>query len=375
VFVVDASPAGAAPSATITPVVGNLAAPRGIAFDGKGAMYVAESGVAGAGEAGMTQTGKVDKFLPGATTPTWSTTFNSLYASENPGQPPDVLGPAGLSAVGNGCTKNSHGNRNGCQVMMITSLSTPGAMAEAGVDDPEAGRVWRLDAATGAATEKADVGTQMYDFTAANPDLFPDDFPDSNPYGILVTKDAVGGGIRTFVADAGANTISEIEADGTARLISYIPNETVPPFRDATPTCIAAGPDGYLYVGTLHLVANVVVENDAHLADVWRVDPNANYPTPPTLWATGLSTVTACTFDHSGNFWATEMFAGGFTASPPGDIVRIPFSDPTHQDRFGAGQLAVPGGITQGPDGAMYVTVGSSAPGVSGAVMRVAVSG
>src|SRR4051794_4699235 len=118
----------ASPSASITPVLGGLAAPRGIAFDGKGAMYVAESGVAGAGTAGLTHTGKVDKFAWGATTPAWSTRFNSLYESEDPSAPPDVLGPAGLSAIGNGCMKHSHGQRMGCQVLMVTGESTPGVL-------------------------------------------------------------------------------------------------------------------------------------------------------------------------------------------------------------------------------------------------------
>jgi glucose/arabinose dehydrogenase len=106
---------------------------------------------------------------------------------------------------------------------------------------------------------------------------------------------------------------------------------------------------------------------------VWRVNPNASFPTKPTVWASGLTTITSCTFDRRGNFWATEMFAGGLNATPPGDIVRIRFHHPTRQDHIGAGRLAVPGGIAQGPDGAMYVTVGSAAPGANGAVMRVAV--
>ena len=55
--------------------------------------------------------------------------------------------------------------------------------------------------------------------------------------------------------------------------------------------------------------------------------------------------------------------------------VRIPFARPATQDHFGLGQLPVPGSIAQGPDGAMYVTIGSSAPGVNGGVVRLAVSG
>jgi hypothetical protein len=102
--------------------------------------------------------------------------------------------------------------------------------------------------------------------------------------------------------------------------------------------------------------------------------PGVLAATPPTLWASGLTTITACTFDRQGNFWATEMFAGGLTATPPGDTVRIPFTEPTTQDHFGFGQLPVPGGIAQGPDGAMYITIGAAAPGVNGGVLRIDVS-
>jgi glucose/arabinose dehydrogenase len=364
------APALAAPSVTVTPVLGGLAAPRGITFDGQGSMYVSESGVAGPGEAGLTQSGLVSKYLWGQTAPAWSVGFNSLYATEDPLAPPDVLGPGGISAVGNGCMKQSQGERNGCQVQMITAESTPGILAatDGHVNDPQAGHLFRLDGASGAVTDLADVGSQQYAFTDAHRDLFPSDFPDSNPYGVLVTHDG------TYVADAGANTISEVMRDGTTRIIAYIPNETGVPFRDATPTCIAQGPDGFLYVGTLHFVSNLFVGNDGDQSDVWRINPKANYPDAPQLWASGLTTLTACTFDRAGNFWGTEMFQGGVTANPPGDVVEIPFANPAQHTRLGFGQLPVPGGIAQGPDGAMYVTVGSAAPAPAGGVVRLSVN-
>jgi hypothetical protein len=75
--------------------------------------------------------------------------------------------------------------------------------------------------------------------------------------------------------------------------------------------------------------------------------------------------------DADGNFWAAEMFQPN-PASPPGDIVRIPFDDPTQLDRMGGGDLPLPGGIAQGPDDAMYVSTNSSNTAANaGAVVRV----
>jgi hypothetical protein len=53
-----------------------------------------------------------------------------------------------------------------------------------------------------------------------------------------------------------------------------------------------------LYVATLNFVANLFVCGSG-LSNVWRVNPNANFPTVPTLWASGLTTATACAFDRA----------------------------------------------------------------------------
>ncbi len=294
--------------------ISGLNAPRGITFDGRGSLYVSESGSAGVGPAGLTTTGRVTKYAKGSTQPVWVHTFESLYATIDPAQPPDVLGPEGISALGGGCRDKGRGHKpdrrsDGCQIRMIVSESHDGVAAVSGgaVNSTQLGHLFSFNSNTGVATDVSNVGDQMYKWTSDRVDLFPSDFPDSNPYGVLITKDPDSRKVRTFVADAGANTISEIMADGTTRVIAFIPNESAPPFRDATPICIAQGPDGMLYVATLHFVANLEVFGSGQ-SDVWRVDPDADFPTMPTIWASGLTTPTACTFDDEDNFWAAEMF-------------------------------------------------------------------
>ena len=355
---------------TITPVVGGLNGPRGVAFDGQGSMYVAEAGNyfnIAPGPFGVSHTGKVSKFAlsVGAPSLVWSTLFDSVYDSAHGG--PEVLGPAGVSALGSGCMKNSNGMREGCQVLAIISESKDGVNATTpGLTFSQIGHLYRLDGATGVPTDRSDVGDQQYTWAAQHKNLWKE-FPDSNPYGVLVTKDPTTDAIRTYVVDAGSNTLSEVMPDGTNRIIAFIPND---PIRDSTPTCVAQGPDGALYVGTLDLFANFGFgPGQSH---VYRVDPNTSegYLTAAHVWASGLTTVTACTFDRAGNFWGTEMFQP--TAGPPGDLVRIPFANPAAVQHIGGGSLPVPGGIAQGPDGSMYVTIGSAntAPG-SGAVVKV----
>ena len=378
--VVGSTIAGALPATAsehnseITTVIRGLNSPRGIAFDGRGDLYVSQSGAAGSGPAGLTRTGRVTKYRRGGPVALWTTTFESFYTKEDPASPPDVLGPEGISATGSNCggrgdDRREHGAQ--CAVMMIMSESHAGIAAASNnaIQTKNAGHLYSLNPATGKATSKSNVGDQQYRFTKAHKNLFPPDFPDSNPYGVLVTPGKNHGSLRTFVADAGANTISEIMPGGRTRIIAYIPNETAAPFRDATPTCIAQGPDGWLYVATLHLVANIVVFGSGQ-SDVWRVNPNANYPTAPKVWAKGLTTPTACTFDRRGNFWATEMFQP--TKSTPGDVVRIPFEHPSRLTRIGGGKLPLPGGIAQAPNGDMYVSINSASPKKgSGAIVRI----
>jgi glucose/arabinose dehydrogenase len=370
-----ATPGLAAKSSSITvhTVISGLNAPRGIAFDGAGNLYVAQSGRAGSGAAGLTHSGRVTKYVKNTSATSWSKRFESVYASEDPSAPPDVLGPEGLTAVTDGCRQVS---RRECQVRLIMSESHRGVakMSGGAISTKQIGHLFRLNPGTGRRTELSNVGDRSFGWTNRHKALFPDDFPDSNPFGVLAYRDTAKNRVRTFVADAGANTIIEVMPRGRTRVVSYIPNEKAPPFRDSTPTCIARGPDGMLYVATLNLVANLFVPGaTGGKSEVWKVNPNAKYPTKPKLWATGLTTPTGCTFDKFGNFWAAEMF-GPNASGPPGDLVAIPFKHPGQQLHLGAGKIVLPGMLAFGPGGALYVTTHSSDPAKnSGKVVRVVI--
>ena len=260
---------------------------------------------------------------------------------------------------------------------MIMSASRKGVLAGGGPAVPQIGHLFSLDGSGGAATNRGDIGDQNYVWAANHASLWQE-FPDANPYGVLATRD---GGGHTYVVDAGANTVSEVSRDGESRVIAYIPNETPStslPNRDSTPTCIAQGPDDALYVGTLDLLRNFATIPSQGQSHVYRINPGAheNYLTAAHLWAGGLTAVTACTFDSHGNFWATEMFKfNGIGPNLPfGDVARIPFAHPSTIEHIGGGGvLPFPGGIAQGSDGAMYVTVNSAGPNsAQGSVMRLA---
>jgi hypothetical protein len=358
--------AAASPTWTFTPVVSHLNGPRGVAFDQQGNLYVAEAGQFQSVEPTppafvVNQTGKVDKFSlhQGTATLQWATSFNSLSDTFiAPGG--EVLGPAGLAPDGN-------------RMLMLMSQNQTGVhKVSPGLAIPQIGHLFSLNRNNGHTVDVTNIGDQEYAWAAENASLW-EEFPDSNPNAVLVIKARPGNGqTRTFVVDAGANTVAEVMPNGRIRVIAFIPNDIL---RDSTPTCITQGPDGALYVGTLDLVDNLTF-GPGH-SHVYRIDPNTheNFLKAAHLWASGLTTVYGCAFDRQGNFWATEMFQPNPVdpAGPPGDVVEIPFANPSSITHIGGGgSLPLPGGIAVGPDSAMYVAVG--APDVtpdSGGVVRV----
>lgn len=314
-----------------TVVATGLANPRGLTFGPGGRLYVAQAGLGGT-------TGKISEIQqPTSANPVVRDVVTGLLSipGENPGE---FVGVDGISALGNG------------------NIAAIMGESELGGEPSPAGHLLQFNPG-GQWRDVANVGNFNYAWSEAHQSLAPNDFKpgDSNPYGVL----SVPGGV--YVADAGTNTLNFVKANGDISILAYFPNNII---ADATPTCVAKGPDGALYAGTLALVDSIVM---GPRATVYRVDPTQANPndlnTILTLaqpWATGLWPITGCAFGPDGSFYASQFFTrfqpgpGG----PPfrdGDVVKIDFTSGTRTS-LTSRALNLPGGVAVAPDGAVYVT-------------------
>jgi len=328
-----------------TLVASGLANPRGLTFGPGGRLYVAQAGVGD-------HTGKISEIQdPTSAHPTVRDVVTGLLSipGENPGE---FVGVDGISALGNG------------NIAAIIGES------ELGGEAAPAGHLFHFNPA-GQLRDLANVGNYNYAWSVAHQYLAPHDFTpgDSNPYGVL----AVPGGV--YVADAGTNTLNFVKANGDISILAYFPNNII---ADATPTCIAKGPDGALYVGTLALVDSIVM---GARATVYRVDPAQTNPDDLNTivsvaqpWVKGLWPITGCAVGPDGSFYASQFFthfnpqAQGIPFEK-GDVVKIDLASGT-KTSLTNGALDLPGGVTVGSDGAVYVT-NHSAFLPSGEVVRL----
>jgi DNA-binding beta-propeller fold protein YncE len=324
---------------TFTVVAGGLQNPRGLTFGPGGRLYVAQAGSGGT-------TGKITEIhYPWSTSPVTRDVVTGLISVLDEGQ---FVGVAGLSAIGNGTI----------YAIMDGSNAATGFPSRLGhlLKASQGGQI----------RDVANVGDFDFAWTTDHVDLFPKDFPDANPYGVLALGD------RLYVADAAANTLNLVHPNGSIEILAYFPNNIL---ADATPTCIAQGPDGALYVGTLTLVDSIVF---GAKAIVYRVDPSAADPSNlatvlslATEWATGLWPINGCAFGPDGSFYASELMTSqSFPFPPSGDVVKIPFTTPNVHISLTSGALAFPAGVAVDSDGNVYVSNGG-AFGAEGQVVRL----
>ena len=339
----------AATAPPYTVISAGLHNPRGLTFGPAGRLYVAEAGTGGAGgTTHISYDGAIHEIDQSASAhPTTRTLIGGLLSLGSPEG--DVVGVDGISAHGNG----------GIFAIMAESTNATG---QAG-----AGKLLKVTAG-GQAKTVADVGAADYAWSQANANLVPE-FPDANPYGVL----AVAG--REYVVDAGSNTLDVVLANGSLQILAFFPNNST---SDATPTCVAQGPDGALYIGTLSLVESFV---HGPSAKVYRLDPatlsagSVKMVGPADEWATGLEPINGCAFGPNGALYVSELFTSiSFGANGPepsgGDVIKLPFASPSTHTSLTGGSLPLAGGVAVSSDGTVYA-VGLTAFAPTGFVARL----
>ena len=127
---------------------------------------------------------------------------------------------------------------------------------------------------------------------------------ESNPFDVAVLH-----GGRVLVADAAANDILVVDANGTIDWVAVLTPVDLPPGQidpQPVPTSIAIGPDGAYYVGELTGFPAI-----PGLSRVWRIAPGSRHVTCPssacTLVAGGFTSIIDLEFGPDGTLYVVEF--------------------------------------------------------------------
>jgi hypothetical protein len=340
--------AGPAVAQTPTVVMSGLDNPRGLAFAPNGALYVAEAGRGGSGPCVVNPgTGETRCFgKTGAITRLWKGQQSRVAEGLESHAMPDgssASGPNDISFQGTGGAYITLGLGGGPDFQEALGGKFSGTLIHM--------------AASGKWKVVADILQHEVDENPAGGPV------DSNPFGVL----AEPGG--RLVADAGANALLRVAANGKVETVAVFPplaNPTPfgPPWIESVPTAVARGPDGALYVG--QLTGFPFVQG---LASIYRVDPGQ----PPVIHCTGFKTIMDLAFAPDGSLYVVENATGPFPPPPPfapnsGRLSRVAPDCTVTPVLEG---LNRPTAVAVGADGAVYVTNNGVTAG-AGEVLMIA---
>jgi hypothetical protein len=355
-------PAGAAP--TVSTVTTGLDSPRGIAFF-NGTLVVGEAGHGGSDCFAIP--GAPPGFLAciGATSQvSWVNTSTGTHS-------PLVTGlfsfAAGTEALGVSGLSASEGR------LLVQIGFTPQEAPGNALAQQQAGHLISVRS-NGTWTSIAPVGAVDFEYTTQFPQPVPGPViqgtqeHDANPYGVLATGDGA------LVADAGSNTLDSVNEDGKIKILIHDLFRADPPTfpSDAVPTCVVQGENGLL-VGELS--GRLLKVHGTSFTPIVLKDAAGN---------SLLTHVTGCTSDGQGNVYFVNMFGPGIPFTSPSFFVGnvVQYNPESGKASVLVSGLRFPNMDTVGPDGNLYVTVGSvcgttpaaggPCAGLTGSVVKVA---
>ena len=290
--------------------VGNLEDPRGLTFDPEGHLVIAQEGT------GEGFTGRVSKAIEmvDPTTGQRSVLLKDLvnglpshYYYE--ADLPFVRDPSGTSDVAYSADGVLH---------FVVGTFYPERWS------PKMEALWRADGGYYPLTNAAPYAW-IWPWILENEPFAPygEDLG-CNPYGLILADDGTA-----YVTDAGANATLRVTPEGEISTFSVLPlqpNPDNPSSKGLDPvqTGIAWGPDGAVYVAVMTGAPYVKGASKVYRSEDLNGDGDAMDEGETTLYADGLTSVTAIEFDHDGNLLATE-FRGALFGEPgnTGRLIRV----------------------------------------------------
>jgi len=277
--------------ATITTVMSGLDNPRGLAFGPEGALYVVEAGRGGDGPC-MVLRGQERCYGPtGGLTRLWRGTQERVATGlpSYAGADGEATGPHDVSFLGRGGAYVTIGF--GGNPVLRAGFGSVGALFGT-LLHVAAGGTWRVAADVSAYETEANPGGGTID---------------SNPYGVLAEPGA------RIVADAGANALLRVAANGDISTIAAFPARPVRS-TDSVPTAVTIGPDGAYYVSEL---SGVPFTDGA--ANIYRVIPGY----APEVFLSGFKTIIDLDFGPDGSLYVLQHATGPTFFPGPGVVIRV----------------------------------------------------
>jgi hypothetical protein len=361
----------AAEAASFTVLADGLDNAQGLSIGPDGGIYVVEAGTGGNGACVPPPSGQGDNLCYGA---------SGAVTRIKDGSHDRVL--TGLPSISGSSGAQAAGARdilfdNTGKPYIIVGLGANPAERDATLSDTDLGKIIAPDFNKNTWTSVADIAGYE---VANNPD---GENISSSPISFLIDEN------NFVLVDSSANSILDVGTDGNnLRAIAVLPKQVItnpvfppsgtpsvepsevpdspepPPVTEfatqAVPTGIAKGPDGAYYVS---IYTGFPFPEGG--AKIYRIGTDGQ----PTVYADGFTQLTDLSFDAQGNIYALQFAdESAWKGNFDGSLIKIT-PDGTRTILASGNGLESPGGLTIGPDGAIYVTNRSGRPG-QGQVLR-----